>query len=255
MRLSAFALWLAAACGRLDFGGRPHDGAIASGDAPSDGAIDTMLDGDAGGGCPSFTLFCDDFESGDLAKWTAEDMPSSQLVTTAAHYTGTYGLDSSVPPASGNGGEGDVYYASNDAFSTGTLAIREWVYAPAQLINYVGTLEVTFGAPATATQYIEVNADDVGAWSLSEFGSAGLHDHDGNVDAATATWSCVELVIELGSAASATLYIDGNVSTQGALSNLGDSYNTIAVGVTRANAGGFEVYIDDVAIATQRIGC
>jgi hypothetical protein len=254
MRLLAIGLCVAA-CGRLDFGGRPHDDAATTDDAPSDGTRDTMQRGDVGGGCPSFAVFCDDFESGTLAKWTGEDVPSSQLVTTGAHYTGTYGLDSSVPPANGNGGEGDVYIAPGATYATGTLAIREWVYSPAQLINYIGTLEVTLGPPATAAQYIEVNADDAGTWALSEFGSAGLHDLGGHTGAATAQWTCVELVIELGSAASATVYVDGGVSAQGTLANAGDSYDTIAVGVTRANAAGFEVYIDDVVIATQRIGC
>jgi hypothetical protein len=253
MRVSAFALWLAAACGRLDFGGEPRDAMPVDG-APQRDAASPMPDGDAGGGCPTFTLFCDGFESGDLSKWSGEDTPASQTVDTTARYTGMYGLDSSVPTSMGAGAEGDVYYASNSV-AAGTLAIREWVYSPAQLINYIGTLEVTLGVPATASQYIEVNANDVGAWSLSEFGSAGLHDHPGSIDAATATWTCVEVVIELGSAASATLYIDGNVSTQGALTNAGDAYDTIAVGVTRANAGGYELYIDDVAIAAQRIGC
>jgi hypothetical protein len=199
-------------------------------------------------------VFCDDFESGTLMKWTGEDVPASQVVTTGARYTGNYGLDSSVPTDMGAGAEGDVYYTSS-AVSTGTLAIREWVYSSAQLVNYIGTLEVTLGAPATASQYVEVNANDVGAWSLSEFGSAGLHDLAGHTTAATATWTCVELVIELGSAATATVYVDGSASTEGTLFNAGDSYDTTAVGVTRANAGGFEIYIDDVAIATQRIGC
>ncbi|HEX4451058.1 MAG TPA: hypothetical protein VH143_09325 [Kofleriaceae bacterium] len=236
MRLLALGL-CAAACGRVDFGGRPRD-AMPLGDVHSRDAANPIPDGDAGGGCPSFAVFCDDFESGDLAKWSGEDLPASQLVTTGARDTGTYGLDSSVPTDQGAGAEGDVYAVSNAAFSAGMFAVREWVYSPAQLINYVGTLEVTLGAPATTSQYVEVNADDVGAWSLSELGGAGLHDLDGNIDAATAT-----------------LYIDGNVSTQGALSNAGQSYDHTAVGVTRANAGGFEVYIDDVAIARQRIGC
>ncbi|HEY1816514.1 MAG TPA: hypothetical protein VGG74_29410 [Kofleriaceae bacterium] len=248
MRFASMSLWLAAACGRLDFGGAAHDAATRD-------AIDGTAMIDADGGCPGFALFCDGFESGDLSKWTAEDLPASQQVTADAHYTGMYGLDSAVGSDQGAGGEGDVYLVPGQTFATGTLAVREWVYSPAQLVNYIGTLEVTLGAPATASQYLEVNANDVGAWSLSEFGSAGLHDQPGGIVAATATWTCVELVVELGSAASATIYVDGAASSQGALSNTGDSYDTIAVGVTRANAGGFEIFIDDVAIATQRIGC
>src|SRR5580698_1171560 len=108
MRLLALGLCVAA-CGRLGFGNDPHDDAMPLGDAARDGASDAMLDRDAGGSCPSFAVFCDDFESGTLAKWSGEDMPNSEAVTTAANKTGTYGLDSNVPPASGNGGEGDVY--------------------------------------------------------------------------------------------------------------------------------------------------
>jgi hypothetical protein len=253
VRLASIGLWLAAACGRLGFGDAPHDDAPANDDAAV--ATDGSAAADAGGGCPSFALFCDGFESGDLSKWSGEDVPASQLVTTGARYTGTYGLDSVVPSDMGAGAEGDVYVAPGETFATGTLAVREWVYSPAPLINYIGTLELSLGAPATTLQYLEVNANDVGAWSLSEFGSAGLHDQPGSIDAETATWTCVELVVELGSAASATIYVDGTISTQGALTNVGDSYDHIAVGVTRANAGGFEVYVDDVAIATQRIGC
>jgi hypothetical protein len=253
MRLLAFGLCVAA-CGRLDFDGHAHD-AMPLADAPPSDAIATP-DSDAGGGCPSFAVFCDDFESGNLSKWTGEDVPASQTVDAAARYTGNYGYDAVVPTDMGAGAEGDAYRSSTAVtYATGTLAIREWVYSPAQLINYVGTMEVTLGPPATAMQYLEVISNDVGAWSLSEFGSAGLHDHEGSIAAQTATWTCVELVIDLGSAASVTLYIDGSATTQGSLTNAGDSYDTIAVGVTRANAGGFELYIDDVAIAMQRIGC
>jgi hypothetical protein len=249
MRLAMY--FCLAACGRFGFSGVAHD--AAANDVAT--ATDTTTPGDTGGGCPSFALFCDGFESGDLSKWTGEDLDGPQQVTTGARYTGMYGLDSDVGSASGNGAEGDAYVAPGNVFATGTLAIREWVYSPAQLINYVGTLEVTLGPPATASQYVEIIANDVGAWSLSEFGSAGLHDHEGSIATQTATWTCVEVDIVLGSAPSASLYIDGVVSTQGPMTNTGDSYDTIAVGVTRANAGGFEVYIDDVVIATQRIGC
>jgi hypothetical protein len=79
--------------------------------------------------CPPFAEFCDDFESGDLTKWSWTGVaPGATVVATETHaHSGKWGMLVAAPPTTDGGATAGFEYA---ATSTGTVAIREWVYSP-----------------------------------------------------------------------------------------------------------------------------
>lgn len=234
-----------AGCGRVHFASDPDAD-------PSDAS--TSLDGPEP--CPPFATFCDGFESVGLGMWSSVYTPSAQMVDGVHVHTGRFALDAHVPPSGGTGGEGGPALMLAQTIS-GTFAVREWVYSEQPIINYIGTVFVYSSANPTG-QYIEGLGDDVGNWAVTEDSPVGmLHDHTGSTAAATNAWVCVELVIAVGATASnrMQLFIDGNLAIDAAFDDPAPTYDAVAVGVTRANTAGFELFIDDVVFAAQRIGC
>jgi hypothetical protein len=84
-----------------------------------------------------------------------------------------------------------------------------------------------------------------------------LHDHTGSVVSVGGAWTCVELVIDLGGGSGGTieLFVDGNPALTTPFLDPHPTYDNITVGVARAVAAGSEDFIDDVVVASQRIGC
>src|SRR5262249_58264875 len=100
---------------------------------------------DAAGVCPPFAIFCDDFESGDVSKWSGVHAGINGIVVVADNarvHGGSWALHGNVPMQPVNGNEGDAYLLEPSPAS-GVLAIREWVRASASLQNYVGVLYLT----------------------------------------------------------------------------------------------------------------
>ncbi len=171
--ISLVSAALATACGRLDF----------------DPRADSTT---AGSDCPAFAVFCDDFESGDLAGWTRTDLSPGAVATvdrTEAH-SGVFGLDATVPVEAGDGGAATAALAIPTA-TTGMLATREWMDLSASLDDYEGV--IIYGNGATG-QYAVVGADCQGMWNAGEQTGSDLVDHPGMVPSpALATWTCIEL--------------------------------------------------------------
>lgn len=206
--------------------------------------------------CPSFAIFCDGFESGNLSKWTGTVTPAFEAVESTIVHTGHYALESDVPMEGGNGAEGAVYLQLA-APATGTFAVREYVFSTQPVNNYMGTLFLTDSTNPNG-EYGEVIADDVGQWTFTEeSATGGLHDHTGSIVSAGGVWTCIELVLELGSGGSNNieLFIDRNSALTTPFLDPNPTYDNIAVGVTRAVAAGFTDYVDDIVVANQRIGC
>jgi hypothetical protein len=243
-------LWLLSAgllsgCGRLGFG------LLESSDAaPSDVIA-------AGGICPPFATFCDDFEAGpgNFDAWSGRNTDTGSVVIGSSHaHSGRFALEAVAPPATGSGGEDDLYHRFA-VQSTGMLAARAWIYSPEPLVNYD---EVIYFTNPQTSQYAEAGSNDEGHWSVSDFSTAGLFDH-GSTAATPAldTWSCVELdyTFAAGAAGRVELYIDGALVVFSAAMDPSPAFGSVSVGVTRADKAGYRVFVDDVVIAGQHIGC
>jgi hypothetical protein len=95
-----------------------------------------------------------------------------------------------------------------------------------------------------------------GLWGLSEKSPAvGLFDYDGLLAQAVDRWMCVETTVSFGARTSVQVAVDGIPAISVALADPSAFYNVVEVGAARADAPGLRVYVDDVVVATQHIGC
>ncbi len=247
---------LAAACGRIDFTPPDRDpDAMASPDAPV--GLDADADADASGACPVFALFCDDFESGDLSRWTgtAIDGPATLDLSGSQVHAGVYALDAKVAPDVTDGGNAAPYLHFAVPRSTGTLAVREWITASPklELFNMVIVL-----LHDTTDQFAGVGGNNTGEWVVTDDPGTGITtDHDSTVvTPAAGTWTCVELVYTFaGGASTIDLYIDEALVMTDTANDPAPAFTDVQIGVARADSTGIEVITDDVVIADRRIGC
>jgi len=239
-------------CGRLQFDPLgTDDGGTGDGlsmiDAP-DGAI--------AGACPANALFCDDFESGVLIPpWSYYDMsgPSTVTPSTARPHSGMYSLHGTMTQQTAEGQAATIYRFNST--STGTLAVREWINQPVPMINFDLVMSLR-----QSPRYLSVGANSLGNWVMTEnvpmpAPMAGLHDHITTIPAPPVdTWVCVELVVQLSSQ-KFQVYANGALIIDDILHEAMPAYTEVSVGATRADMAGYEVFVDDVVIAPQRIGC
>jgi hypothetical protein len=241
------AATVATGCGRIGFSALA-DGALGDG---------LLGDGVATATCPAFAFFCDGFETGDASHWSANQQigPNGSLVvqSTTVH-TGNYALRGSMPNGSMAGLEADVGEAFA-SISTGMLAVREWVYQPQPLINYDAVLLLY---NQSNNDYVGVGGNNSGVWTATENSSAGLLDHISTTAVSENQWLCIELDYAFmpgGSASTINLYIDDVSVLSSAVINPTPAFNLVQVGVARTSSGGSTTIADDVAMATQHIGC
>jgi hypothetical protein len=242
MRWVAPLLALLAGCGRVGFGTQD----------PPDAAGDGVIVGDAAVTCPAGALLCDDFETGDLAKWTRKVIggAGTATVTTSVVHGGTHALQLEYPSS---GVSGAAAVAFGHMVNTGTLAIREWVQSPDPLTQFNLVLTET---NLVTGQFVTAGGNNSALWVSSEQNAAGtLVDHNSSVPTAVTQWTCVETVITIASPSQVQLFIDGAQVVSATLNDTAPAYAETQIGLTRADQGGDTLYVDDVAIATARIGC
>ncbi|HEY5921719.1 MAG TPA: hypothetical protein VIV11_08610, partial [Kofleriaceae bacterium] len=229
---------LAMACGRIRF------------DEVSDGALGDAVKPPLA--CPELSILCDDFETGTTSMWTGTSIdPGATIeVTTEFPHTGRFSLDANVP-AIRNGAYATVYYGNPVPQSTGVIAMRSWIYATTLFTRF----DEVSGLYNTATQYFVVGCDDLNHWSATESSDqTGIVDHLTSVPCAPQLWYCVELVYDL-SARRASVFVDDAVVVDIAVVDPAPQFTRLETGASRADAAGFRVFVDDVVIANQRIGC
>ena len=246
-------LILVVGCGRIDFGAQV-DGRVdvlgddASGDRPADAFVLA---------CPAFATFCDDFESGDLAKWTGARLSTggTVVVDSARVHTGIDALDATMPPAAN--GDSAVTCEQFAAQSTGMLAMREWVNTSTSLALFNSILEFENVVTCTdvETEYIVVGCDNSNDWVATENSTGGSMDHHGTPCAPSDTWTCVELDYTLGAAPRVQVFVDDTIAIDAAPVDPTPTFDVVTAGVANARAAGFEAYVDDVVVAHQHIGC
>lgn len=231
---------LVAGCGRLSFDPLSGDGGTT---------------GDGGGGCPSFAIFCDDFESGSLLpKWPTTETAGNgvALITTSRPHGGTRSLEATVPGTASSGNGTPV--APIGSHSSGVLAVREWVNATVAIENFDLVLGV---GDAAIDNYTTVGGDNVADWVVSEAraGDSQPTDSSSTTPTTANTWVCVELVFTFGTPPRSQVFVN-NVQVLSTNSiTPSPTFTHLRVGAVRGDNLGFHVFVDDVVVATQRIGC
>ena len=233
-------LLVAAGCGRFSFDPLTGDGGTS---------------GDGGGGCPAFAIFCEDFESGSLLpRWPTVETAGNgtATITTARPHGGARSLEATVPNTGSSGNGAAV--APIGPFSSGTLAVREWVNATVPIENF--DLVSGFG-DANVKNYTTVGGDNVGNWVISEARTGNTMPTDSSSTTPTTanTWVCVELVFTFGSTPHTEVFVnDTQVLSTNSITP-SPTFSYVRVGAVRGDNLGFHVFVDDVVVATQRIGC
>jgi hypothetical protein len=245
---------LSAACGRLAF--ESHDSGLADASAASDGDAADAGDADALSACPPDALLCDDFETGDLCRWSGLllDGPATLDVDATQVHTGALALDATVAPAASDGGNAVPYLHLATARSTGVLAVREWlsVASTLQLFNMTIVMH-----NETTNQFVAAGGNNTGDWVITDDdGNGPTIDHQSTAPTpAVGTWTCVELVYTFPPDSRIELFVDDTLVLDTVPSDVAPAFTDFQVGVGRADMTGMQVFVDDVVIADHRIGC
>jgi hypothetical protein len=223
---------------------------LATGGAPDDLASPPDLGGIPT--CPTGAIFCDDFESGNSAKWTGQDVRQDAGTvavqsTTKAH--GSYALR-----ALANGAPGAEEYAELFKDFTPTappFALRANVFYPQTLQHYDHL--ITIYENASSTNNFSIGGDNNATWVVTENEANAPDEHSDMVPTGSGQWHCVELVID--AAGMVTLYVDNHrlIGPWQRVSNV--TYSHLLVGVTRSVDADYVAYIDDVAVGPSRLYC
>ncbi|HEX6837098.1 MAG TPA: hypothetical protein VF334_11025 [Polyangia bacterium] len=236
------------------------------------GGPDDMAGSDGGGGgdlatsdmrrsdmaqvqiCPTGSIFCDDFETGNFSKWTATTVKldaGSTTVQTAFKAHGTYAMK-----ALGNGSPspGDVYAEAVKLFTPTAppLALRANVYFPATLGSFDHVIAL-YEDNTSSTNEFSIGGDNNNTWVVTENEANAPDEHSDMVPTTAGQWHCVELVIDAGGMV--TLWVDNHklIGPWQRASNV--TYSTLLIGVTRSVTPDLVAYIDDVAVGPSRLYC
>lgn len=253
----------------------------ADGDSPGDGGLvaDARVDAEEGGGsaaiCPSFAVFCDDFERGDLTKWSMVQTSSNGVATAAGPtsgiqnpWAGAYslrvfgGMNASV-----DGGTPPINLANVRAnvppVLSGKVFIRFYVFLPKVLLPGSSLAKLAHQNDTVAKDDISLRiaaSDGVNRYRINTDNAvANDSDHDSTATLPIAKWTCLELEIQLASAGHYSLWADGKLVIDAAENTIGTQgvpYDQMRVGFSYSpGAAEQQVFFDDVAYATQKIGC
>ena len=234
-----------AACGRVGF-----DSLVDGAGAPGDGTASA---------CPAFAVLCDDFETGDLSKWTATDtsVGGQVVVDSVEAHSGTFALDAKI--AMTTDGAISAICSQQPTVSAGMLAVREWIYSPAlPPTNYDEMIILSNLSSCTdngTTAYSTLGCDNNNNWETGDSSTAGLFSYVGSPCVAADTWICIETDYTLGSTPRVQIYIDDALMIDHATADPAPMFSQVYTGVARADMVGFHVIVDDVVIAHQHIGC
>jgi hypothetical protein len=236
------------------FGGHclaePPKADASTSDAGNDALVDAAM-----ATCPPGALQCDDFETGTITAWTKSisgaGSGSTLMIAQAPVHAGRFALDADVPMQTSSGQSAYVARVTATAQSTGMLATRAYVFAPAAIAAFSGVIQYSFGDHA---QYVGVYGDTDGKWDVTEQSTAGLVDHASTLGTKSQQWTCVELDYTFEQP-HFVLYIDDTVVLDLDATDPAPKFSEAGVGVTRAPTGGFHVFADDIVIATSHIGC
>jgi hypothetical protein len=220
--------------------------------------------------CPPGAILCDDFESGSLLLWengtpvgcTNDD---TLVIDGTRPWRGSHSLHALSPVAAADASSPDgacyLQKVLGTGVSTGSLVVRAYVYTPALLRDWTGLIHFNVSAGndlhVAVTNNPAVGAD--GYWDLFY-----NNPHLGNpqVLQAIGTWQCVEAEMDFAPTRF-RLWVTDAAHPDRAAAPIID-YDPGALSPVQSIEVGYyhtpgtvmeETFIDDVAIATSRIGC
>jgi hypothetical protein len=205
--------------------------------------------------CPANGFFCDGFETGDVSRWTSTYL--SPMVTLDAENTNVHGgkfaLDANVP-AMATGGAIAAVVDQFPPLSQGTFAVRAWIYLPQPLIHFDSVMTMV-----QSGHVLTVDADDNSYWTFTEHTPTGNPpDEHSTTLSVTNAWTCIEVDYDFaknGGAATITLYIADKAAFAAPAADPAAEFGELRIGISRADAAGDHVIVDDVVLATQHVGC
>ncbi|MGZ3440886.1 MAG: LamG-like jellyroll fold domain-containing protein [Polyangia bacterium] len=204
--------------------------------------------------CPTNAIFCDDFETGNLSKWTSSSVKQDAGTLGVQSTTKKHGSYALRALANGMPG-GDVYAEAERGFppTAPPFALRANVYFPATL-GHFDQLIAIYENPSGSINSFAIGGDGNNSiWEVSENESTAGDRLSDMVPTGAGQWHCVELVID--AAGMVDFYVDGHHLIGPFARASAVTYSTLLVGVTRSVDTDFTAYIDDVAIAPTRLYC
>ena len=237
------ALGLVVGCGQVE-SAQPGDARIA------DTSIGDTSTGDANPACGhAGELFCDDFESADLSRWSEAPTGALELETTMSHR----GRGALVVTTDGS----QLAYIGTRIApqTTGSLHARAWFFVPSTVaLNKIDIYNVN-GSSDGVVFLVDMN--ELRAYSSPGGGAVVVS----GMQAPRDQWFCIEYHIDI-SRTSGAVKLDLNGTTIGTQSAgidtlPSDGYVSLTIGMTSVIAPQSPVtfYIDDVAAGTQPLGC
>jgi hypothetical protein len=224
--------------------------------------------GNAPARCPAFSIFCEDFESlPELAKWG----PLQHFMRPTGVKTGVDDLKPfrgkrslhAIAPGSPSAYWNYYPYTLPSAIVAAdppaTIAFRAYVYTQNAFTGWIYPFYL-HNAQSNTRDFAVGTLSNM--WSVyNKNGSAS--SYNGGPLVMMATWHCVELVVHLGIVSGSVsneleFYVDDVRAADMTLTTAvaTDQIGELDIGIAWSqDTMGNEYYIDDLAVANQRIGC
>lgn len=201
--------------------------------------------------CPAGALFCDDFESDNLTRWSYAAIKHADMGAIARTAARAAHGRFSVEATGGGTPANDNYVAIVKQLTPvmPPLAMRANVWTAAPLDSYTMVMTV-FDA---TTHGFAVGGDDRGTWVVTEDQAGAPDERSDMVPAGGGGWHCLELVVDGGG--KVTLFVDGHQIVGPWLRATATSYVYFGVGIGRTTLPSTDVLVDDVAIGPTRLYC
>lgn len=224
----------------IDAGDDPIDASDPVADAGLDAAVSLTS-------CDALdVVLCDGFE-GDFDGWSQQIAGGGLEVVSSPVFFGGGALRATTPAA----GAHAYLQQAFAAIDSGSIYTRAYVYLPSTLLT-PGRVELS-NTGDTSGVHFHFSVD------LNTPLMAVNNQELGGVELARDTWVCVEWRVDIAAAGSGEMFIDGQsaIALTGLDTNLTGGYSALDIGIfdTSPAEGGFEVYIDEVAMDTSPIGC
>jgi hypothetical protein len=197
--------------------------------------------------CPGTLAFCDNFENGNLDRWTiASNGAPDPVVETTRAYRGSRSAHFAV---SGQGPAGYPDAALTTAALASPLYIRLFVYVPVAVqtsdLFWLNDNNGSFCAVRLDGNTLLLNSNDA---RFPAVASTVKPRHDG--------WSCVEMFYDDGNHEIRVWLDDTEISALHATGWTGSGLDQLAVRASTESPGpDVDLWYDEIAMDTQRIGC
>jgi hypothetical protein len=198
--------------------------------------------------CPPDKIFCDDFETGDVSRWSSNGVTNGvgSFSVDNTHALGNFAFDGKTI-VSASSAHAEVEQAVSLA-APSTLSARYYVYLESNPGGYA-----LFWSEFNGNAGYSVGIDSSGNWVITQ-DMATNPDLHSTTAVTFNTWHCVEMQVDYP-AGQIQLFVDGT-QVIGTTPTAYTVPNQLLGGLTRAPGSvAAEVWFDDVAFAPHYIGC